>query len=92
MFTIKLYDGNKQRILEAESFTVQLNSGAGCNTEGPYTRNWAEITLHNRTDDVRYDVGESPYTEQLGGNIYKTAYIENANGKTVASYRYDQTL
>lgn len=88
MFTIKLYDDNKRRILEAESFSVYLGNGSGCDEKtGPYTHNWAEITLHNKSEDTRFDVGDSPYSDRVP--TYKVAYIENALGKTVESFRYD---
>ena len=52
MFTIKLYSSNgyRQRILEAESFTILRGGDDG----------GAEITLHqkNGAEDNRYDIGD----------------------------------
>ena len=51
MFTIKLYteNGSRQKILEAESFTILRGSAS----EGDE----AEITLHQKNGDgVRYDI------------------------------------
>lgn len=71
MFTIKFYsdDGYRQRILEAESFTI-LRDASG---EG------AEITLHRKDqkDDIRIDVTYMPAEGR-----YRKAIIENAAGRT----------
>lgn len=86
MFTIKMYDGSKCRILEAESFTV-IGNHSSESLETP--QHWSEITLHNRGEDIRYDVGDSPMRNGSGDiQVYRQAYIENAAGKTVASYNY----
>lgn len=103
MFTIKLKDGFRTRILEAESFTILYQESVGeksianCLTateaEKNRTRYWAEVTLHNRGDDVRYDVGDSPMRDGSGDiQVYQCAYIENAVGKTVESINYTSHL
>lgn len=81
MFTIKLKDGYKTRILEAESFTILYQSSGGTEQQ---SRHWAEVTLHNRGEGVRYDVGDSPMRDGSGDiAVYQQAYIENAQGRTV---------
>lgn len=88
MFTIKMYDGNKSRILEAESFTINL--GNRDQTNPPASYHWAEITLHNRGEDVRYDIGDSPMRDGSGEiTCYRKAYIENSAGKTIEHFNYD---
>ena len=81
MFTIKLYSesGFRQRILEAESFTV-LRGGASPQGDE------AEITLHqkNQSDDRRFDIrptAELP-PEYAGPPVFQKAIIENSAGKT----------
>ena len=82
MFTIKFYsaDGCRQRIFEAESFTV-LRDPIGTNGDGG-----AEITLHmkNPGDDCRIDVrdDQGKPREPHWPAIYAKAIIENANGRT----------
>jgi hypothetical protein len=77
MFTIKLYSdrGYRQRILEAESFSI-LRGGAD---DGG-----AEITLHqkNPSDDVRFDITPDQPREPHWPQAYQKAIIENAAGKT----------
>jgi hypothetical protein len=75
MFTIKFYsaDGLRQRIYEAESFTVIRGNGD------------AEITLHQKSqnDDFRVDIKEGK--SGLTGDTppcYQRAIIENSAGKT----------
>lgn len=78
MFTIKLYSdsGYRQRILEAESFTVLRDQMGN-----------AEITLHRPVgpngefNDVRYDINTEPAAEGAPPRFYR-AIIENAMGKT----------
>lgn len=75
MFTIKLYNGGRQRILSAESFTI-LRSDTEDNKG-------AEITLHqkNPSDDRRYDV--TNVNSPIGfPERFDRAIIENAAGKT----------
>jgi hypothetical protein len=78
MFTIKLYPKNnfRQRILEADSFTILRNS--------PSTNTiHAEITLHrNNGDDCRYDIGDDIEREVGAPDVYQKAIIENSSGKT----------
>lgn len=82
MFTIKLKDGYRTRILEAESFTILYQESSGVSAGSD--RGWAEVTLHNRGEDVRYDVGDSPMRDGSGDiAVYQQAYIENAQGRTV---------
>lgn len=90
MFTIKMYDGNKTRILEAESFTIHYSSQGECGPHGGSSREWAEVTLHNRDSDVRYDLGDSPMRDSISGEItcYQKAYIENSAGKTIEHINY----
>lgn len=78
MFTIKFYSDNgyRQRILEAESFTVLRGDGDG-----------AEITLHqkNGTEDSRIDIRDVDPEKPRDPNwppVYQSAIIENAAGKT----------
>lgn len=81
MFTIKLKDGFKTRILETESFTILYHD---TDLQAGRVRHWAEVTLHNRGEDVRYDVGDSPMRDGSGDiQVYQQAYIENAQGRTV---------
>lgn len=85
MFTIKLYDGNKSRLYEAEYFTVfRENRGS---SDGPCFE-WAEITAHGvpGSDDLRFDIGQSPY-EPNGGN-WRRAIIENQSGRTTEILDY----
>jgi hypothetical protein len=82
MFTIKLYSSDpnnaspyRQRILTADSFTVLRDPADGA----------AEITLHNASGDVRYDVRSvDPDKPREPGwpDVYQKAIIENAAGKT----------
>lgn len=76
MFTIKFYSDNgyRQRIIEAESFTILRGGDDG----------GAEITLHqkNQTDDRRIDVGPNVERETYMPPLYQRAIIENAAGKT----------
>jgi hypothetical protein len=85
MFTIKLYDADnfRQRILEAESFTVlRMTDGT------------VEITLHGmRRDgdlcDNRFDL--RPGLQAGGADDWSKAIIENASGKTTEIiYRGDE--
>lgn len=71
MFTVKLYQNEKSRILEAESFTI-VRTTIG-----------AEITLHQKdpAKDARYDVG-STKGDNEPTDYYDRAIIENMNGKT----------
>lgn len=76
MFTIKFYsdDGFRQRILEADSFTI-LRGRDGS----------AEITLHQKSgdDSSRIDIrGANGGPEKEGPPFYQRAIIENAAGKT----------
>lgn len=75
MFTIKFYSesGFRQRILEAESFTILRDQSGG-----------AEITLHqkNSNDDIRMDVRGDASDVPSGPPTYNRAIIENAAGKT----------
>lgn len=87
MFTIKFVNGTKTHIKEAESFTVIQNSDNNSS--------WMEVTLHqhNVAIDTRVDVGSSPYLELIGqSNLWDTAYIENAMGKTVQIVTVPQYL
>lgn len=88
MFTIKMYDGMKTRILEAESFTILYNHADG--TAPHSRRDWAEVTLHNRGEDVRYDIGDSPMRNGCGDiQCYQRGYIENSAGKTTEVLDFD---
>jgi len=81
MFTIKLYMGGgwRQRIYEAESFTV-LREYESEITGGPLGGH-AEITAHLKGgESIRFDIGDSPY-EPAGGK-WEKAIIENAAGRT----------
>lgn len=79
MFTIKFYrdDGYRQRILEAESFTILRDQMGN-----------AEITLHRQPGpngeyrDERFDINHSD--PQCSGmpERFDRAVIENALGKT----------
>lgn len=71
MFTIKVYEGLKQRIYAAESFTILR----GDNGE-------AEITVHTKDsrDDFRLDVRHAGLDEPA--RVFDKAIIENAAGKT----------
>lgn len=80
MFTIKLYSANgyRQRILQAESFTILRGGSSQAGDE-------AEITLHqkNQNDDRRYDIkSDVPRQDSSGPEIFQKAIIENAAGKT----------
>lgn len=90
MFTIKLYTngGQRQRIYEAESFTVlRANRGA---TNEP-VQEWAEITAHLKGDDgIRFDIGESPYVPS--GGVWEKAIIENSAGRTTEVVGMHQPL
>jgi hypothetical protein len=75
MFTIKLYadQGYRQRIIEAESFTLLRPSDGS-----------VEITLHGvrlngEMMDCRFDLGAPPRADNLP---WDKAIIENAHGKT----------
>lgn len=76
MFTIKLYGQNnyRQRILEAESFTILRSDDGG-----------AEITLHqkNSSDDSRVDISFSG-SACIASDVpsFEKAIIENSVGKT----------
>lgn len=92
MFTIKLYKGNgfRQRLLEAESFTILRNLESGT----------SEITLHRSPGpngefrDERFDVTSASLADADGpadddglglvsvDRRYERAIIENAAGKT----------
>lgn len=75
MFTIKFYSDNgyRQRILEAESFTVLRGASDG-----------AEITMHQKSGEgLRLDI--LPTTAPvIEGHppFYQKAIIENAAGRT----------
>ena len=75
MFTIKLYSqsGFRQRIFEAQSFTILRNEDGG-----------AEITIHqkNGADDKRYDVEEDCPRPVGYPEVFQRATIENMAGKT----------
>lgn len=81
MFTIKFYStgpnspgGYRQKILEAESFTI-LRSDDGT----------AEITLHQKDQafDHRIDIADSGTPRPEGWPAsFESAIIENAAGKT----------
>ena len=91
MFTIKMSDGYRERILEAESFTIlHENDGIPNTPNSQAVRYWAKVTLHNRGEDVRYDIGDSPLRDSTGGEIqvFQNAYIENAIGKTVKAISF----
>lgn len=81
MFTIKLYTGNgfRQKILEAESFTILRGKAS---TFGDET----EITLHqkNANDDSRVDIRseKSLAPGYQGPPVFQKAIIENAAGRT----------
>lgn len=80
MFTIKLYsaDGWRQKILEADSFTVLRGNASNYGNE-------AEITLHRKSsDDVRYDIRpkEVLAPDYQGPEVFERAIIENGAGKT----------
>jgi hypothetical protein len=85
MLTIKLKDSHSERILEAESFTVIHGYDGSDNQK---FRAWIEITLHHSSGDTRYDVGDSPMRDVADSpvRVYDVAYIENATGRTVATY------
>lgn len=85
MFTIKLYNGGRQKILSAESFTI---------LRGPISANSAaEITLHqkNPADDVRYDVTNEIRPEGWPERFDK-AIIENAAGRTTEIIQLAPTI
>lgn len=78
MFTIKLYteNGFRQKILEAESFTILRGSASPEGDE-------AEITLHQKNGDgVRYDIRPQQPDGYEGPAVFQRAIIENAAGKT----------
>ena len=88
MFTIKLYtnSGFRQRIIEAESFTVMRTSRGSSNTP---TQQWAEITAHLKGDDgIRFDIGPSP--SEPSGGVWEKAIIENSAGRTTEIIGQDQ--
>ena len=79
MFTIKFYssDGYRQRIYEAESFSIlrPVNDLSGVQ---------AEITMHGVAGDdpwLRIDIGPDEVPHD-GPQRYGKAIIENRNGKT----------
>jgi hypothetical protein len=71
MFTIKVYEGSKQRIYAAESFTILR----GDNGE-------AEITVHTKDnrEDFRLDVRHAEPDDPA--RVFDKAIIENAAGRT----------
>ena len=78
MFTIKLYSDNgcRQRILEAESFTI-LRPGDGKPGDE------AEITVHQKSGDgCRYDIRPEMPPGYEGPPVFQKAIIENSTGKT----------
>lgn len=76
MFTIKFYGdgGFRQRILEAESFTILRHGADG----------GAEITMHQKNGEgLRFDI--RPKDTPVTGShppFYQKAIIENAAGRT----------
>lgn len=79
MFTIKLYgaSGCRQRILEAESFTI-LRPPVEDNGDVE-----AEITLHQKSGNIRYDIARVlPGVGYEGPERFERAIVENAAGKT----------
>jgi hypothetical protein len=85
MFTIKLYShcSRRQKILQAESFTILRGDDGG-----------AEITLHqlDQNHDRRYDVAhERPQAIDDPRQIFGSAIIENAAGKTIEMIRLGPT-
>lgn len=84
MFTIKLYttEGLRQRIFEAESFTIlqcdKLYEDDGKPIIPIY---WSEVTAHVKSgDDMRFDIGSSPY--HPNGGVWEKCIIENSAGRT----------
>ena len=79
MFTIKLYASGRQKIVEAESFTILRNSCVAPDDGS------AEITLHQKNpgDDIRYDINGDPAEMGYAGpERFTKAIIENSAGKT----------
>ncbi len=80
MFTVKFYeaDGFRQRIFEADSVTVLR---PGDTSDSPT----AEITLHMKGGDVRFDIG-GEVLEGTSGLAppprFQKAIIENSAGRT----------
>lgn len=76
MFTIKFYSdgGQRQKILEAESFTILR-----------WPNREAEITLHQKdqNNDKRYDIKSETPPNYNGPPIFQTAVIANLEGKTI---------
>lgn len=76
MFTIKLYNGDRQKIMEAEGFTILHGEGGD-----------AEITLHRprvpsgEYNDVRYDISGDEQKPDYP-EVFGKAIIENSMGKT----------
>lgn len=85
MFTLKLYKGNRQRIVQADSFTV-LRQESDADKAGPRL-NWVEVTAHesNGEYDQRFDIGNGP----VGASNceWDYAFIENENGRTTEVIR-----
>lgn len=78
MFTIKFYDGFRQVIEEANSFTI-LRDKDGC----------AEITLHRVAGNaVRRDVCPDTPRALSAPPRFERAIIENAHGKTTQIITY----
>lgn len=73
MFTLKLYQADKIRIVECESVTVyRWANGA------------AQVTLHQKPGgfDSVACVGDPPPMAADGSMVYDRAIVENASGKT----------
>lgn len=87
MFTIKFYseDGCRQRIYEAQSFTI-LRAPKDSTGPGPAWTVDAEITLHQKSqgEDFRVDIGHDIKGNRplLWPPLYQKAIIENASGRT----------
>ena len=87
MFTIKFYsgDGSRQRIFEAESFTILRapQDATPAASPGMVDGIDAEITIHQKHGDFRIDVGHTlKPRDSHWPPVFQKAIIENAGGRT----------